>query len=126
MAATVAHNASMTGIRLGGFLGKKYGKKHSFLLDRGDPKEAAKALDANYPGFARDLIEAESRGLRFAVFKNGKTSEKATLIWAGRVSSGLFRLLQAASVPGCCKLSLALFWLLQAFSVRRLPRWELH
>ncbi|WP_286953717.1 MULTISPECIES: tail assembly protein [unclassified Pseudomonas] len=83
MAATVAHNASMTGIRLGGFLGKKYGKKHSFLLDRGDPKEAAKALDANYPGFARDLIEAESQGLRFAVFKNGKNIGEGDLDMGG-------------------------------------------
>jgi len=73
----------MTGIRLGGFLGKKYGKKHSFLLDRGDPKEAAKALDANYPGFARDLIEAESQGLRFAVFKNGKNIGEGDLDMGG-------------------------------------------
>lgn len=64
--------ASMTKIRLGGFLGNKYGKHHHFLPGRGDAKEATKALDANYPGFARDLAEAEGRGLRFAVFKNGK------------------------------------------------------
>ncbi|AIN60189.1 MULTISPECIES: tail assembly protein [Pseudomonas] len=61
-----------TKIRLGGFLGNKYGKHHSFVLDRGDAKEATKALDVNHPGFARDLADAESRGLRFAVFKNGK------------------------------------------------------
>lgn len=72
MAVNVIGYAPRTNIRLGGFLGKKYGKKHSYLLDRGDPKEAAKALDANYPGFARDLADAEVRGLRFAVFKNGK------------------------------------------------------
>lgn len=72
MAATVIDYAPKTKIRLGGFLGKKYGKHHHFLLQRGDAKEAAKALDANYPGFARDLADAESRGLRFAIFKNGK------------------------------------------------------
>ncbi|MBR7523767.1 MULTISPECIES: tail assembly protein [Gammaproteobacteria] len=72
MTATVIDYAQKTKIRLGGFLGKKYGKHHHFLLERGDAKEAAKALDANYPGFARDLAEAEGRGLRFAVFKNGK------------------------------------------------------
>ncbi|GLO23880.1 tail assembly protein [Pseudomonas putida] len=72
MAATAIDYAPKTKIRLGGFLGKKYGKHHHFLLERGDAKEAAKALDANYPGFARDLAEAEGRGLRFAVFKNGK------------------------------------------------------
>ncbi|WP_410952727.1 tail assembly protein [Pseudomonas sp. S1(2024)] len=72
MATTAIDYAPRTKIRLGGFLGKKYGKHHHFLLERGDAKETAKALDANYPGFARDLADAESRGLRFAVFKNGK------------------------------------------------------
>lgn len=72
MAATVIDYAPKTKIRLGGFLGKKYGKHHHFLLERGDAKEAAKALDANFPGFKRDLADAEGRGLRFAVFKNGK------------------------------------------------------
>lgn len=72
MTAAVIDYAQKTKIRLGGFLGKKYGKHHHFLLQRGDAKEAAKALDANYPGFARDLADAESQGLRFAVFKNGK------------------------------------------------------
>ncbi|QKK95432.1 tail assembly protein [Pseudomonas sp. 13159349] len=72
MAAAVIDYTPKTKIRLGGFLGKKYGKHHHFLLQRGDAKEAAKALDANYPGFARDLADAESQGLRFAVFKNGK------------------------------------------------------
>ncbi|MGE8051734.1 tail assembly protein [Pseudomonas monteilii] len=72
MTAAVINYTPKTKIRLGGFLGKKYGKHHHFLLERGDAKEAAKALDANYPGFARDLADAEGRGLRFAVFKNGK------------------------------------------------------
>lgn len=72
MAAAVIDYTPKTRIRLGGFLGKKYGKHHHFLLERGDAKEATKALDANFPGFARDLSEAEGRGLRFAVFKNGK------------------------------------------------------
>ena len=72
MAATAIDYAPKTKIRLGGFLGKKYGKHHHFLLERGDAKEAAKALDANFPGFTRDLADAEGRGLRFAVFKNGK------------------------------------------------------
>lgn len=71
-AASVIGYTPKTKIRLGGFLGKKYGKHHHFLLERGDAKEAAKALDANYPGFARDLAEAEGLRLRFAVFKNGK------------------------------------------------------
>ncbi|WP_459206715.1 tail assembly protein [Pseudomonas sp. MLB6B] len=72
MAATAAHYTPRTKVRLGGFLQKKYFKEQSFLLDRGDPKEAVKAIDVNYPGFAQDVADAESRGLRFAVFKNGK------------------------------------------------------
>lgn len=72
MAATAAHYTPKTKIRLFGFLRKKYFKEQSYLLDRGDTKEAAKAIDVNHPGFARDLVEAESRGLRFAIFKNGK------------------------------------------------------
>lgn len=74
---------SKTNIRLGGFLGKKYGKRHSFHLDRGDAKEAAKAMDINHPGFARDLAEAEGRGLRFAIFKNGKNISEDELELGG-------------------------------------------
>lgn len=83
MEATVAHHTPKTKIRLFGFLRKKYGKEHSYLLDRGDPKEAAKALDVNHLGFAKDLIEAEGRGLRFAVFKNGKNISKDELNLGG-------------------------------------------
>lgn len=72
MAATAAHYTPRTKVRLLGFLRKKYFKAQSFLLDRGDTKEAVKAIDVNYPGFAQDVADAESRGLRFAIFKNGK------------------------------------------------------
>ncbi|WP_060512999.1 tail assembly protein [Pseudomonas sp. NBRC 111124] len=72
MAATAAHYTPKTKIRLLGFLRKKYFKKQCFLLDRGDTREAVKAIDVNYPGFAQDVADAESRGLRFAIFKNGK------------------------------------------------------
>ncbi len=72
MAATAAHYTPVTRIRLLGFLRKKYFKKQSFLLDRGDTREAVKAIDVNYPGFAQDVAKAESRGLRFAIFKNGR------------------------------------------------------
>lgn len=72
-----------TNIRLAGFLGKKYGKKHSFVLDRGDTREAVKALEVNYPGFGRDLAEAENKGLRFAIFKNGKNISEDELDLGG-------------------------------------------
>lgn len=83
MAATAVHNAPKTKIRLFGFLRKKYFKEQSYLLDRGDTKEAAKAIDVNHPGFARDLVEAESRGLRFAVYKNGKNISEGELEMGG-------------------------------------------
>ena len=83
MAMPTATNPSHTRIRLGGFLGRKYGKHHTFNLDRGDAKEAAKALDVNFPGFARDLAGAEEKGLRFAVFKNGRNIGKNELDLGG-------------------------------------------
>lgn len=83
MAANVIDYSSMTKIRLGGFLGKKYGKHHHFLLGRGDAKEATKALDANFPGFARDLADSEMKGLRFAIFKNGKNISEGELDLGG-------------------------------------------
>ncbi|WP_313303053.1 tail assembly protein [Pseudomonas sp.] len=79
MAAAVTAYSPKTKIRLGGFLGKKYGKHHHFMLERGDAREAAKTQDANYPGFARDLADAGGRGLRFAVFKNGKNIGESAL-----------------------------------------------
>lgn len=72
MAFTAAHHTPRTNVRLGGFLGKKYGKRHRFLLDTGSPSEAAKALEINHPGFARDVAELEARGMRIAIFKNGR------------------------------------------------------
>lgn len=83
MAATAAHYTPKTKIRLFGFLRKKYFKEQNYLLDRGDTKEAAKAIDVNHPGFARDLVEAESRGLRFAIFKNGKNISEGELEMGG-------------------------------------------
>lgn len=72
MVAAAINYTPKTRIVLGGFLGKKYGKKFNLLLGRGDPREAVRALDANFPGFAKDIADAQLKGLRFAVFKNGK------------------------------------------------------
>lgn len=85
MSAAAVQIGAVTNIRLSGFLGRKYGKRHKYLLDKGDPREAAKALDVNHPGFARDLMEAESRGLRFAVFKNGKNIGEGELDLGGAI-----------------------------------------
>ncbi|ANF84151.1 hypothetical protein A7J50_0707 [Pseudomonas antarctica] len=61
-----------TTIFLGGSLGKKYGRKHTFLLGPGDTREAMRAIDVNHPGFFKDLMDARSKGLEFAVFRNRK------------------------------------------------------
>jgi predicted phage tail protein len=81
--SAAAHYTQMTKIRLFGFLRKKYFKEQSYLLDRGDPREAAKAIEVNHPGFARDMLGAESRGLRFAIFKNGKNISEGDLDLGG-------------------------------------------
>lgn len=83
MTALAISYTPRTRIRLGGFLGKRYGKVHHMVLDRGDPGEAMKALDVNFPGFAKDLITAQGRGLRFAVFKNGKNIGESELDLGG-------------------------------------------
>lgn len=83
MTAPVICYSPKTKIRLGGFLGKKYGKHHHFKLERGDAREAAKALDVNFPEFGRDLANAEALGLRFAVFKNGKNVSEGELDLGG-------------------------------------------
>lgn len=72
MAAQAISYTAKTRIVLGGYLLRKYGREHNLVMDRRDPREAERAMDANYPGFARDVADAESKGLRFAVFKNGK------------------------------------------------------
>lgn len=73
MAALAIEYSPRTIIKLGGFLGKKYGREHPYLLsDHGDVREAMRAIDVNHPGFAQDLARAKSRGLEFAVFRNGR------------------------------------------------------
>lgn len=103
MTASAISYTQRTRIRLGGFLGKRYGKVHHFLLTRGDLREATKALDANFPGFARVLAAAEGQGLRFALFKNGRNVGERDLdlgggremvfmpIIAGRKRAGLLQ-----------------------------------
>ncbi|UVL50510.1 tail assembly protein [Pseudomonas sp. B21-036] len=73
MAALAIEYTPRTTIILGGFLGKKYGRKHPYLLSgHGDIREATRAIDVNHPGFAQDLARAKARGLEFAVFRNGR------------------------------------------------------
>lgn len=73
MAALAIEYTPRTIIKLGGFLGRKYGREHPYLLsDHGDTREAVRAIDVNHPGFAQDLARAKARGLEFAVFRNGR------------------------------------------------------
>lgn len=72
MTSAAINYAPRTKIILHGFLRLLFGKEHHFALDRGDTREAVKAMDVNHPGFANELAKAKDRGLRFAVFKNGK------------------------------------------------------
>ena len=53
-------------IRLHGILAKKFGRE--FELDVASPKEAAKALAAQIPGFEKFMLTAHEIGLMFAVF----------------------------------------------------------
>lgn len=70
--SAISVSPAPTIIVLCGFLRRLFGKEHRFCLDRGTIREAVKAIDVNHPGFARELAKAEERGLRFAVFKNGR------------------------------------------------------
>ncbi|OLS60020.1 tail assembly protein [Pseudomonas putida] len=83
MAALAIDYTPKTKIILCGFLRRLFGKEHHFVLDRGDPREAVKAMDVNHPGFANELAKAQSRGLRFAIFKNGQNIKEDELGFGG-------------------------------------------
>ncbi len=83
MAALAINYTPKTRVVLGGYLLRKYGREHNLVLDRGDPREAVRAMDANYPGFARDVADAENKGLCFAVFKNGRNIGERDLDMGG-------------------------------------------
>lgn len=72
MTAVYGVASAPTVLVLCGFLRRLFGKEHKFFLDRGTVREAVKAMDVNHPGFAKELARAEERGLRFAIFKNGR------------------------------------------------------
>ncbi|SDZ15561.1 tail assembly protein [Pseudomonas sp. NFIX28] len=72
MTALAIEYTPRTKITLCGSLGKKFGKEHTFLLDRGDTREAMRAIDVNHPGFFRELANAKAKGLEFTVYRNGK------------------------------------------------------
>lgn len=56
----------MTTIRLGGALGKQFGKIHHRVIR--DTREAIRALNATLPGFEKYLNSSKSRGLTYALY----------------------------------------------------------
>lgn len=63
------HVEKWVDVRLGGYLGKQFGKHHRFLVST--PGEVIKALCMQIAGFKNALKVSESKGMTFAVF-NGK------------------------------------------------------
>lgn len=63
----VANQEVMTTIRLGGQLGKMFGKVHQRLIRT--TGEAARALAATIPGFEAYMLSSRKRGLTYAVFR---------------------------------------------------------
>lgn len=61
----------MTTVKLGGVLGKKFGRVHKY--DVYSPAEAVKALCVTIPGFERYMYDSAGRGIQFACF-NGKVN----------------------------------------------------
>jgi predicted phage tail protein len=53
-------------VLLYGELRRKYGKRHTYAIRT--PAEALRALEANFPGFANDLIRAAQNNVGFRVF----------------------------------------------------------
>lgn len=53
-------------IRLYGKLGKRFGREH--LLAVANVAEAVRALGVLFDGFQQYLLEAEGKGVRFAIF----------------------------------------------------------
>lgn len=60
-------------VRLGGPLGKLYGKNHKFAVK--DPLEAIRALKANFNDFEKYMNTSKMRGLTYAIF-SGKRNLK--------------------------------------------------
>lgn len=60
-------------VKLGGYLMKKFGRSHKFLVK--NTREVIKAMCMQIPGFKDALKASESKGMGFAIF-NGKHNIK--------------------------------------------------
>lgn len=68
--AMAVNYGTKTRILLGGSAAKLFGREHIYELDSGHVREAVKAIDVNFPGFAKYLADAKRKGLEFAIFRN--------------------------------------------------------
>lgn len=71
------NHETMTTIRLGGVLGKIFGKVHHRLIST--TTEATRALTATLPGFEKFLNTSRARGLTYAIFVDKKNIGKDDL-----------------------------------------------
>lgn len=66
----ILNNEQMRNVRLGGPLGKLYGKNHKFAVKH--PLEAIRALKVNYDGFESYMNSSKRRGITYAIFSGKK------------------------------------------------------
>ena len=67
----------LTTIKLGGELGKKFGRVHKFVV--GSVAEAVSAMKRMIPGFERELMTSKDRGISYVVFNGDKNIGKDNL-----------------------------------------------
>ena len=79
MAATAAHYAPMTEIKLSGSLAQKFGRLHRRQIDSGSGWEVFRAMNATLEGFEEEVKRLDSLGMRFAIFRNKKNVGPAEL-----------------------------------------------
>ena len=80
---------TMRTIKLGGVLGKKFGKE--YRLDLNGIHDATAALCAMKPGFEKFMRTAHERGLVFAVFVDERNVSAQELELVGRAEGDIRR-----------------------------------
>lgn len=106
MAATAIDYAPKTKIRLGGFLGKKYGKHHHFLLERGDAKKPPKRWMLTILALPATWLKQRVGDCASLSSRMARTLVKMTWIEAAHGSCGLSPSFTAASGAVYCRLFL--------------------
>lgn len=94
---------TLTTIKLSGSLARAFGREHRRQLDSGTTHEAFRALTRTLPGFEAFIRSAETKGLRYAIFRNRKNVGEEELdlggtreirivpVIAGSKSGGIFQ-----------------------------------